>query len=129
MILHFRYDKCVIILQLPHGSVGQVSRLTGAQKSTVSGQDLGMFPRGKSGVWKGSRKPREEYRGRKKLEVIPTVRDKRKVEPTEVGANQQLKVEEDGKKMANLKAPPHPDPETKNRLAPSRMQEGGQGAP
>lgn len=85
MIPCFRYDKCVMILQLPHGGVGQVSRCTGAQKSIVSGQDLGMFPRGKSGVWKGRRMPREEYRGRKKRGVISTVRDKRKVEPTEVG--------------------------------------------
>lgn len=76
---HFRY-KSEIILQLPHGGVGQVSRFTGAQKSRVSGQDLGMFPRGKSGVQKGNRKPREEYRVRKRPEAIPRVRGRRKME-------------------------------------------------
>lgn len=41
------------ILQAPQGGIGQVSRSTEAQESNVSGQDLGVLPRGKSGVWKG----------------------------------------------------------------------------
>lgn len=49
---HFRYDKSEVILQLPRGGVGLVSRCTGAQKGNVRGQVLGMFPRGKTGIWK-----------------------------------------------------------------------------
>lgn len=62
---YFRYDEPEIILQLPYGGVGQVSRFPGVQESSVSGQDLGVFPRGKSEVWKGRRMPGGGYRVRK----------------------------------------------------------------
>lgn len=71
---HFRYDKSEIILQLPHGGVGQASRCPGAQKGHVRGQVLGMLPREKTGIWEGRRMPREEYRVRKGPEIMPRVR-------------------------------------------------------
>lgn len=63
MTPHFRYDKCVIILQLPHGGVGQVSRLTGAQKSIVSGQDLVCSPEEKVGYGKEGECPEKSTEG------------------------------------------------------------------
>lgn len=53
----FRYDESEIILQFPHGGIGQVSRFPGVQESRVGRQDLGVYPRGKRGVWKGRRMP------------------------------------------------------------------------
>ena len=50
MTVHFGYDESEIILQFPQGAVGQVSRVPGVRESRVSGQDLGVYPRGKSGV-------------------------------------------------------------------------------
>lgn len=55
MNAHFGYDESEIILQFPHGGVGQVSRYPGVQEIRVGGKDLGVYPRGKSGVWKGRR--------------------------------------------------------------------------
>lgn len=56
---HFRYDKSEIILRLSRRGVGQMSRLTGAQKSNVSRQDWGVPPTpGESGIWRGRRMPR-----------------------------------------------------------------------
>lgn len=51
-----------MILQLPHKGVGQVSRISGAQENNVCWQDLGVYPEGKSGIQKGKRMPRGEYR-------------------------------------------------------------------
>lgn len=48
--VHFGYDESEIILQFPRELLEQVSKIPGVQESRVSGQDLGVYPRGKSGV-------------------------------------------------------------------------------
>lgn len=55
----------MIILQLLHGGVGQVSRLTGAQKNIVSGQDSVCSPEEKVGYGKEGECPQKSTEGGK----------------------------------------------------------------